>query len=301
MKKKKNKIEEASGLGLKTVIVPGGKNLQYWKDIWKYRPLAMNLAKRDITVRYKQTVIGLGWSVISPVFNMLLMTFVFGSVAKMPSDGTAPYAVMVYAGLIPWTLFSKTFNTTSYAFLSGAGIMKKIYFPRIISPLGATLATVIDSLISFVIMLVIILITHFTSGFTPSWHIVFAPLFFVFPILLGFFTGLFISPGSIRYRDINQILPFALTAHSILRRLRILSRKRAMLCRRSCADCILSIPLLARSICSAGASFRIMRSTGLPSGRCWFVSLFLSRSALFRSARAKEHLLTWFKGECKNG
>ena len=212
MKKKKNKIEEASGLGLKTVIVPGGKNLQYWKDIWKYRPLAMNLAKRDITVRYKQTVIGLGWSVISPVFNMLLMTFVFGSVAKMPSDGTAPYAVMVYAGLIPWTLFSKTFNTTSYAFLSGAGIMKKIYFPRIISPLGATLATVIDSLISFVIMLVIILITHFTSGFTPSWHIVFAPLFFVFPILLGFFTGLFISPGSIRYRDINQILPFALTA-----------------------------------------------------------------------------------------
>ena len=123
MKKRDVFVDEISGR--RTVIEPNGKNFQYWKDIWRYRELAFNLAKRDITVRYKQTVIGLGWSIISPVVNMLIMSFIFGSVANLESDGNAPYAIMVYAGIIPWTLFSKNFSITSAAFLSGAGLMKK--------------------------------------------------------------------------------------------------------------------------------------------------------------------------------
>ena len=209
MKKKKDNLQD-SGLGLRTVIEPNGKNFQYWKDIWRYRSLAVNLAKRDITVRYKQTVIGLGWSIISPVVNMLIMSFVFGSVANLSSDGSAPYSVMVYAGIIPWTLFSKNFSITSGTFLSSAGIMKKVYFPRIITPLGASVAAFIDALISFAVLLLIILISFFTSGFVPSWRIIFAPLVFMLPVLLGFFTGLFFSPGNIRFRDLNHAIPFLL-------------------------------------------------------------------------------------------
>ena len=197
-------------LGLRTVIEPNGKNFQYWKDIWRYRSLAVNLAKRDITVRYKQTVIGLGWSIISPVVNMLIMSFVFGTVANLSSGGDVPYPVMVYAGIIPWTLFSKNFSLASGTFLSSAGLMKKVYFPRIITPLGTSIAALIDSMISFAVLLLIILISFFLNGFVPSWRIIFTPLFFLLPILLGFFTGLFMSPANIRFRDLNHAIPFLL-------------------------------------------------------------------------------------------
>lgn len=207
MKKEKKAVNTKA---LKTVIEPNGKNLQYWKDIWRYRALAFNLAKRDITVRYKQTVIGLGWSVISPIINMLLMSFVFGSMANMESDGSAPYSIMVYAGLIPWTLFSKNFTISSGTFLSSAALMKKVYFPRIITPVGASLAVMVDAAISYAILLLIILISYFTTGFVPSWRIVLVPVFSMLPILLGFFTGLFLSPFNIRYRDLNQAVPFLL-------------------------------------------------------------------------------------------
>lgn len=193
---------------MKTVIEPNGKNLQYWKDIWRYRTLAFNLAKRDITVRYKQTVIGLGWSIIHPIINMLLMTFIFGNMAKMESDGSAPYSIMVYAGLIPWTLFSKNFTIASGTFLTSAALMKKVYFPRIITPAGASLAVMVDTAISYAIMLLIIVISYFSTGFVPSWRIVLVPLFSLFPAILGFFMGLFLSPFNIRYRDLNQAIPF---------------------------------------------------------------------------------------------
>ena len=196
--------------GMRTVIEPNGKNHQYWKDIWRYRGLAFNLAKRDITVRYKQTVIGLGWSIISPVINMLIMSFIFGSVANLQSDGSAPYSVMVYAGIIPWTLFSKNFSISSTAFLTSAPLMKKVYFPRIISPAGASLAALVDAMISYVVLLFIIVISYFLTGFVPCWRLVLVPLFFVFPVLLGFFTGLFLSPFNIRFRDLNQAIPFLL-------------------------------------------------------------------------------------------
>ena len=211
----RNRLKKSSGRsdeisGRKTVIEPNGKNFQYWKDIWRYRELALNLAKRDITVRYKQTVIGLGWSIISPIVNMLIMSFIFGSVAHLESDGSAPYSIMVYAGIIPWTLFSKNFTITSSTFLSSAALMKKVYFPRIISPIGASFAALIDSVISFAVLLLIILISYFLNGFTPCWRLALVPVFFTLPIILGFFTGLFLSPFNIRFRDLNQAIPFLL-------------------------------------------------------------------------------------------
>ena len=210
-KKKYNQNTDIDEInGRKTVIEPNGKNFQYWKDIWRYRELAFNLAKRDITVRYKQTVIGMGWSIISPVINMLIMSFIFGSVANLESDGSAPYSVMVYAGIIPWTLFSRNLSITSTTFLSSAALMKKVYFPRIISPLGASFAALIDSAISFAVLLLIILISFFLNGFTPCWRILLVPVFLLMPIVLGFSVGLFLSPLNIRFRDLNQAIPFLL-------------------------------------------------------------------------------------------
>ena len=102
----------------KTVIEPNGKNLQYWRDIWNYRELAYNLAKRDITVRYKQTRIGLGWAVIAPIISMFVSTFIFGTLAGLSSDGNAPYFIMVYAGSIPWAIFQGNVLQTSSTFIT---------------------------------------------------------------------------------------------------------------------------------------------------------------------------------------
>ena len=110
----------------KTIIEPNGENLQYWKDIWRYRGLAINFAKRDITVRYKQTIIGLGWSVIGPIVNMILMSFIFGTLAKLPSDGSAPYPVMVYSGMIAWNLIARSLTICSMTFLPNADLLKKV-------------------------------------------------------------------------------------------------------------------------------------------------------------------------------
>jgi lipopolysaccharide transport system permease protein len=189
----------------KTIIEPNGRNLQYWKDIWHYRGLAVNFARRDITVRYKQTVIGLGWSVISPVVNMLIMSFIFGTVAKLPSDGSAPYQVMVYSGLIAWNLFARGLTIAASSFLSNADLLKKVYFPRIIAPLGQAAALLIDALISLGVLFIMLAIFQYS----PPWERLFLlPVFMLFPLLLGFSAGLVLAPGNIKHRDLNQLIPF---------------------------------------------------------------------------------------------
>lgn len=188
----------------KTIIEPNGKNFQYWKDIWNYRELAFNLAKRDITVRYKQTKIGLGWAIISPVVNMIITTFIFGTLAGLESDGSAPYFIMVYAGSIPWGLFSSSVNTGAGTFISNAGIMKKVYFPRILAPVGAIMAKVVDSLVSMIIMLILMLF----SGYYPSFRMLLFPVFMIFCILLGTGAGFFLSAYNVKWRDLQQGIPF---------------------------------------------------------------------------------------------
>lgn len=191
----------------KTVIEANGKNLQYWKDIWRYRRLAVNFAKRDITVRYKQTVIGLGWSVISPVINMLLLSFLFGKVADLPSDGTAPYQIMVYTGLISWNLIARGLTVASSAFISNADLLKKVYFPRIIAPVGQSLALLVDTLISLFVLFFLL----FLFKYPPAYgRLIFLPVFVLLSLLLGFSAGLFLSSGNIKHRDLNQAIPFFL-------------------------------------------------------------------------------------------
>ncbi|MBQ7595380.1 MAG: ABC transporter permease [Clostridia bacterium] len=195
----------------KTIIEPNGRNFQYWKDIWRYRELAFNFAKRDVTVRYKQTMIGFGWAVISPVINMIIMTFIFGNVAGLSSEGSVPYSIMVYSGLIPWTVISKGIQSGAGTFINNAGIMQKVYFPRILSPLGSVIAFLVDAGISFGVLLVLMLIFHFTSGFTPSLRIFISPLVLVWAMILGLAAGLFLSSFNIKWRVLNQDIPFLIS------------------------------------------------------------------------------------------
>lgn len=191
----------------KTVIEPNGKNFQYWKDIWHYRELAFNFAKRDVTVRYKQTRIGLGWAVIAPIINVFVMTFIFGNLAGLSSDGSAPYYIMVYAGTIPWNTFSKGLTSSANTFIANAAIMKKVYFPRIISPIGTAFAHIVDSLISMCVLIVMMLI----QGYYPSVRFIFFPLFFLLCLVLGTSLGLFLSAFNVKWRDLAQIIPFAIS------------------------------------------------------------------------------------------
>lgn len=195
----------------RTIIEPNGHNFQYWKDIWRYKELAFNFAKRDVTVRYKQTLVGFGWAVISPIVNMIIMTFIFGNVAGLASEADVPYSIMVYSGIIPWTLLTKCLSGGAGTFISNAGIMQKVYFPRILSPLGSTLAYLIDTLISFAVMLVLMVIFFFIQGFVPSVRIFLTPLVLIWTLVLGLSAGLFLSAFNVKWRDLNQALPFLIS------------------------------------------------------------------------------------------
>ena len=190
-----------------TVIEPNGKNLQYWRDIWNYRELAYNLAKRDITVRYKQTRIGLGWAVIAPIISMIVSTFIFGTLAGLSSDGNAPYFIMVYAGSIPWSAFQKNVNQASSTFITNADLMKKVYYPRILSPLGACMAGLFDSVVSIIILIILML----GAGYYPTARFLLFPLFLLLNSALGLFLGLFLSAFNVKWRDMAQIVPFVLS------------------------------------------------------------------------------------------
>lgn len=191
----------------KTVIEPNGKNLQYWRDIWNYRELAYNLAKRDITVRYKQTRIGLGWAVIAPIISMIVSTFIFGTLAGLSSDGNAPYFIMVYAGSIPWSAFQKNVSQASSTFITNANLMKKVYYPRILSPIGACMAGLFDSVVSIIILIILML----GAGYYPTARFLLFPLFLLLNSALGLFLGLFLSAFNVKWRDMAQIVPFVLS------------------------------------------------------------------------------------------
>src|SRR6266446_6941756 len=116
------------------VIEPGRLERNYWRDLWRYRELFRVLAWRDLAVRYKQTVIGVAWAVIRPLLTMVVLTIIFGRIAKLPSDGSASYPLMVFAGMLPWTFFTTGLSEASNSLVSNANLISKVYFPRLIVP-----------------------------------------------------------------------------------------------------------------------------------------------------------------------
>jgi lipopolysaccharide transport system permease protein len=134
------------------VLEAGRADRQYWQDLWRYRELLLILAWRDVTVRYKQTSVGIAWAFIRPFLTMVVFTVVFGHIAKVQSDTPVPYALVVIGGLLPWTLFSTVLGDASNSVISNSNLISKVYFPRLIVPLATVLVAVIDFAVSLSIL-----------------------------------------------------------------------------------------------------------------------------------------------------
>lgn len=185
------------------IIDPGKRRSNFWKDLWKYRGLFYFLSWRDILVRYKQTAVGVLWSVIRPLMTMIVFTVIFGQIAKLPADGI-PYVLLVSAGMLPWQFFANSFSEASNSLISNSSMLSKVYFPRIIIPVSAVMVSFIDFLISFVIVIALMI----WYQFVPGWQIVFLPLFILMATFVTIGLGLLISALNVKYRDFRYIVPF---------------------------------------------------------------------------------------------
>jgi lipopolysaccharide transport system permease protein len=189
---------------MRTILEPGRAEKNYWRDLWRYRELFQVLAWRDVSVRYKQTVIGVAWALIRPFLTMIVFTVIFEKVAKLPSEGSAPYALMVFAGMLPWTFFATALSEASGSLVSNANLISKVYFPRLIVPTATVVVAFIDFLISFLILIGMMV----WYRFLPGPQILLLPVF----IILAFFTslgpGLWITALNVKYRDFRYVIPF---------------------------------------------------------------------------------------------
>jgi lipopolysaccharide transport system permease protein len=186
------------------IIEAGRAERHYWRDLWQYRELFHVLAWRDISVRYKQTVIGAAWALIRPFLTMVVFTIVFGKLAKLSSDGTTPYALMVFAGMLPWSFFSTALTDAAGSVLSSANLISKVYFPRLIVPAAATMVAFVDFLISFAILVGLMV----WYQFLPGWQVLLLPMFAAMAFMASLGIGVWITTLNVRYRDFRYVIPF---------------------------------------------------------------------------------------------
>jgi lipopolysaccharide transport system permease protein len=188
------------------IIGPGSIEKNYWHDLWAYRGLLYVLARRDILVRYKQTIIGFGWALIRPFLTMVVFTVIFGKIANLQSGEVAPYALLVYCGLLPWQLFSGSLGEASTSITGNAGLISKVYFPRLIVPIASIVVVFVDFLISLLILIGLM----FWYKFIPAWQIITLPFFILMAILSSIGPGLWITAMNVKYRDFRYVIPFIL-------------------------------------------------------------------------------------------
>jgi lipopolysaccharide transport system permease protein len=188
----------------KLVLEAGRTERHYWRDLWAYRELFAVLAWRDVTVRYKQTVIGLVWALIRPFTTMVVFTLVFGKLANLSSQVSAPYPIVVFAGMLPWFLFSTILSEASNSIVSNTRLVGKVYFPRIIIPSSSALVALIDFGINL-FMLAVLMVWY---GFLPSWRIVLLPGFVALTVLASLGPALLITALNVKYRDFRFVIPF---------------------------------------------------------------------------------------------
>jgi lipopolysaccharide transport system permease protein len=174
-----------------------------FEELWRYRELFGFLTWRDVIIRYKQTAIGILWAVFQPLLTMVVFTVVFGKLAKFPSHDV-PYAIMTFAGLLPWQFFSNALTRGSDSVVGAGNMVRKIYFPRLIIPASATLGAVVDFLIAFFLLLV--LMVYYGVDFRI--HFLLLPLFFMVAFMTAFGASLWFSALNVKYRDVKHIMPF---------------------------------------------------------------------------------------------
>ena len=173
------------------------------RDLWIYRELVFFMIWRDIKVRYKQTLLGAAWAVIQPVLTMLIFNFIFGTVAKVNTEGI-PYPIFSYTALLPWGLFSAALNNASRSLTTNQNMVSKIYFPRLVLPLASVLGGLVDFAIAFLILIVLMIYYKVT----PTLAIWTLPLFLVLTVVTALGVSLWLSAINVQYRDVNYVLPF---------------------------------------------------------------------------------------------
>ncbi|TME50663.1 MAG: ABC transporter permease [Chloroflexi bacterium] len=172
-------------------------------ELWLYRDLFWLLSWRDVRVRYRQTVLGVGWAVLQPLVTILVFSLVFGRLAKVPSDG-APYPAFTYSALLPWTLFSTALTRQAISLVSNSALLSKVYFPRLLLPLGSVLTALVDFAISLVILLALLAWYHIV----PSPAVLFLPIFAAYALVASWAIGIWMAALNVRYRDVNFAQPF---------------------------------------------------------------------------------------------
>lgn len=192
-------------MSLDTEIAPTASAKEYWRDIWRYRELLSFLALRDVSVRYKQTLIGISWALVRPLATMLIFTLVFGKIANLPSEGV-PYALLVFSGLLPWFLFASVLGDSSNSLVANANLLSKVYFPRLLVLISATTVAMVDFLIGFVLLVAVMAF----YGYMPSLRMLSLPAFFMLAIAVATGIGLWFAALNVKYRDFQFVIPFLL-------------------------------------------------------------------------------------------
>lgn len=185
------------------IIEAGRAERQYWRDLWKYRELFYFLAWRDLLVRYKQTVVGVTWSLIKPLLTMLVLTFVFSKIGNLP-DGGVPYPILVLCGMLPWQFFSAALSESGNSLVNNSNLISKVYFPRLVVPASSVITSFVDFLISAVFMLALML----WYRFAPSSNVYILPVFVFLAFAASLGAGLWIAALMVQYRDFRFIVPF---------------------------------------------------------------------------------------------
>jgi lipopolysaccharide transport system permease protein len=199
---------ENSSLGVvrkPTVVVEPVRGLFHLdlRAVWHYRELLFFLIWRDVKVRYKQTIIGAAWSILQPLMTMVVFTLIFSKFAKVPSDGL-PYPIFAYTALLPWNYFSQAVSHSGESLVGNARLISKVYFPRLIVPISAAVAPLVDFAIAFVVLLG--MMTWY--GIAPTWGMLALPLFLLLALLTALAVGLWLSAFNVKYRDVRHTIPF---------------------------------------------------------------------------------------------
>lgn len=189
---------------MEIILTPDSAQKHYWRDLWRYRELFQVLAWRDVSVRYKQTALGVGWAVVRPLLTMIILTVVFGRIAGLPSEGAAPYALMVAAGMLPWTFFSAALADASNSVISNANLIGKVYFPRMIIPAASIVVAFIDLLVNFAILVALMI----WFRFAPDARVLLLPVFVATAVLAVLGPSLWATALNVKYRDFRYVIPF---------------------------------------------------------------------------------------------
>jgi len=172
-------------------------------ELWDYRELLFFLSWRDISVRYKQTVLGAAWAIIQPFFTMIVFSLFFGRLAQIPSDGV-PYPVFSYAAMLPWLYFSTAMTASSNSLVGSSNLLSKVYFPRLVIPLASVLPPAVDFAIAFMVLVGMM----FYYGISLTWNLLWLPAFLLLALVTALGVGLWLSAMNVQYRDIRYAVPF---------------------------------------------------------------------------------------------